>query len=84
VRGQDLALEPTDGQDAPAQGDLAGHGDVLADRDAGQGADHGRDHGDARRWPVLGDGTGRDVDVERVLLERLALDAELRGVGADP
>ena len=34
--------------------------------------------------PSLGMATGRDVDVERVLLEHGPLDAELPGVGTDP
>ncbi len=77
VRRQDLALEPADRQNPAAEGDLAGHGHVLADRDAGEGADHGQGHRDPRRRAVLGDAAGRDVDVQGVLLEDLALDAEL-------
>ena len=42
VRGQDLALEPADREDPTAQRDLAGHRHVLADGDAGEGADDGR------------------------------------------
>ncbi len=82
--GQDLGLQPADGQDATTQRDLAGHGHVLAHRDARQRADHGRDHGDAGRGAVLGDGSRGHVDVHRVLLEVLALDAQAAGVGADP
>ena len=79
-----LRLEPADRQHPAAEGDLAGHRHVLADGDAGEGADHRRRHRDARGRTVLGDAAGRDVDVQGVLLEHLALDAELRGVGPDP
>ena len=36
VRGEDLALEPADREHPTAERDLAGHRDVLADRDAGE------------------------------------------------
>ena len=84
VRGEDLALQATDRQDPTTQRDLAGHRHVLVDGNAGEGADHGQGHRDARGRTVLGDAAGRDVDVQRVLLERLALDAQLIGVRADP
>ena len=84
VRGEDLGLEAADGQHAPAERDLAGHRHVLADGDAGERGDHRRGHGHAGRRAVLGGGAGRDVDVQRVLLEHLALDPELGGVRPDP
>ena len=84
VGREDLALEPADREDPTAQGDLAGHRHVLADGDAGQGADDGGRHRDPGRRTVLGDGAGRHVDVQRVVLEDLARDAELGGVGTGP
>ena len=77
VRGQDLALEPADREDPTAEGDLAGHRHVLADGDAGQGAHDGGGHRDPGRRTVLRDAAGRHVDVQGVLLEDLARDAEL-------
>ena len=76
MRGEDLALEAADRKHTTSQRDLTGHRDVLADGDAGQGADHSRGHGDARRGAVLGDGAGRHVDVQGVLSRR-----SLGGVG---
>ena len=84
VRGEDLALQPADREDPTAERDLAGHRHVLADGDAGQGADDRGGHRDPGGRTVLRDAAGRDVDVERVLLEDLALDAELAGVGPRP
>src|SRR4051794_23340346 len=81
---QDLALEPADREDPAAEGDLAGHGEVLPDGDPGEGRDHGRGHRDPGGRAVLGDRAGRDVDVEGLLLERLPSDPERRGVGPDP
>src|SRR5688500_11019972 len=84
VRGQDLALQAADGQDATTERDLAGHRHFLADRNAGERADHGQCHRDTRGRPVLWDRAGRHVDVQRVLFELLAVDAQLRSVGTDP
>jgi hypothetical protein len=84
VRGEDLALEAADREDPTTERDLAGHRHVLSDRDGGERAHHRRGHGDPGRRAVLRDRAGRHVDVEGVLLEDLALDPELRGVGADP
>ena len=39
VGGQDLLLEPADGKDPAAQGDLSGHRHVLPHRDAHQSAE---------------------------------------------
>ena len=78
VGREDLALEPADRQHPAAERDLAGHRDVLADGDAGERAHHRGRHRDARGRTVLGDRPGRDVDVQGVLLEHLALDARAR------
>jgi hypothetical protein len=74
---QDLRLEPADREDPTAERDLAGHRDVLADGDLRQRAHDGGRHRDARGRAVLGDAAGRDVDVERVLLEHLPRDPQL-------
>ncbi len=82
VRGEDLALEAADREHAAAERDLAGHRHVLADGDARERGDHRGGHGHARRRSVLGDGPGRHVDVQGVLLEHLAGDPELVGRGS--
>jgi len=41
-------------QHAPAQRDLAGHGDVAAHRNSGHNRDDRRDHGDTGRRTILG------------------------------
>ena len=79
--GQDLLLDPADGQDVAAQGDLPGHGHVPLDLDVRADGEEGGGDGDAGRRPVLGDGPFGKMDVEVVLGEDLAVDAELRGVG---
>ncbi len=78
---QDLLLDAADGQHAAGEGDLAGHGDVVPRRAAGEGRDHGGRHRHARRRAILGDGARRDVDVQ-VALEALGRDAQ--GLGVRP
>ena len=46
--GQHFFFQAADGQDAPAQGDLAGHGDVFADGAACERGSESRGKGDAR------------------------------------
>ena len=74
-RREQLFLEAADRQHAAAQRDLAGHGDVAADRNAGQGRDHRRDHADAGRRPVLGHRAFGQVDVDVLAREDRRLDA---------
>ncbi len=80
-RPEQLLLDATDREDSAAQGDFAGHGDVVAHFAPGQRGDQRRGHGDARRGTVLGDGAGRDVDVH-VAVEHLFLDVQPRGMRA--
>ena len=47
VGGEDLGLDAADRHDAAAQGDLTGHGDVVADDPAGEQAGERGRHGDA-------------------------------------
>src|SRR4051812_36377328 len=82
VGGEDLLLEAADRQDAAAQGDLAGHGDGLADGDAEQGAGHGGGHGDAGARAVLGDGALGEVDVDVDLVLEVVGQAERAGARA--
>src|SRR5215211_6325733 len=82
VGGQDLLLDPADGQDPALEGDLAGHADLGPDRPAGEQAGQGGGHGHAGRGAVLGDGARRDVDVVPAP-GHVAVDAQLAGVGPD-
>src|SRR6267143_4273085 len=83
LRRQDLLLEPADLQDAPAQRDLAGHGDIVAYRRVGEGGGKRGGHGDPGGRSVLRDRAGRHMDVEVVLGEDAWLDAELPVPRAD-
>ena len=65
---QGLFLEAADGQNLAAQGNLPGHGNILAQRPVGQGRGHGRSHSDAGGRAVLGNGAGRDVDMHIIFL----------------
>ncbi len=65
----DLLLEPADRQHPTLEGDLAGHPDGVLDRAAREQRGERRDHRDARAGAVLGDRSGRDVDVELLALE---------------
>src|SRR5829696_5931534 len=82
VGGQDLLLDPADGQDPALEGDLAGHADLGPDRPAGEQAGQGGGHGHAGRGAVLGDGARRDVDMVPAP-GHVAVDAQLAGVGPD-
>ena len=63
VSREDLLLDAADRQHPSGEGDLAGHGDVVARRTVREGGDQGRGHGHARRGAVLRDRSGRDVHV---------------------
>ena len=79
--GEHLLLDAADGQHLAAQGDLAGHGDVVANRPPrGVGRERG-DHRHAGGGPVLRDGAGGHMDVHRPSLEELRVDAEGLRVG---
>ncbi len=52
-RREQFLLEAADRQHPAAKRDLAGHGDVAADRNAGQSRDDRGDHADAGRGSVL-------------------------------
>ena len=80
---QDLLLDPAHRQHLAAQGDFPGHGEVLFYLATGKQRHEGREHGYPRRRPVLGDGTGRHVDVQVAVVEKILLDAQGLGVGAD-
>ena len=82
VRGEHLLLEPADRQHAALQRDLAGHADRVLHRAPGEERRERRRHRDAGARPVLRDRARRDVHVERAVLERVLVDAELGGVRA--
>jgi hypothetical protein len=64
-----FSLQAADRQHLAAQRDLAGHRHVLADLAPGQRRDERGRHRDPGRGAVLGDGAGRDVDVDVALVE---------------
>src|SRR5262245_36621616 len=75
-RRQQLLLQAADRQHAAAQRDLAGHGDVAVDGNAGHHRHDGGHHGDAGRRAVLRRGALRHVHVDVLLVEPRRLDAE--------
>ncbi len=77
---QHLLLQAADRQVAPGEGDLAGHGDVLASRNARQGADDAGEHRSARRRTFLGNAARRNVNVDLRLVDALFRDAEALAV----
>ena len=77
--GQALLLQAADGQHLAPQGDLTGHGHIVGDLAAGEGAEQGRGHGDAGGGAVFGHGTGGDVEVHLGLAEDLRIDAPVGG-----
>ena len=64
VGGQHFLLDAADWQNEPGERDLAGHGSVAANGEAGIERRQGRRHGDTGRRAILGDGAGRNVDVQ--------------------
>src|SRR5579871_2140284 len=77
VRGQDLLLDAADGQHTASQGDLAGHGDLLANRTLRQGGGDGGRNGDSGGRPVFGNATGRNMDMDIELTIELLVDSQL-------
>src|SRR2546423_4301073 len=82
VRGQCFFFEAADLQNAPAQGDLAGHGHVAPGRPLRERRDQRSRHGDAGGGAVFGHRAGRHVDVHVPRLVKAWLQAELRGARA--
>ena len=78
---ENLLLQPTDGQVAPGQGDLAGHGNVLAGGNAGQSADDAGEHRPARAGAFLRDAARRNVNMDLRLVNALLRNAEAVTVG---
>src|ERR1700760_933103 len=83
VGGEDLLLEAADGPDATLEGHLTGHPDGVLHRPLGEQRGERGHHRDAGRRAVLGDGAGRDVDVEGLVLELRWVDVEVRSVATD-
>ena len=82
MRRQDLLLEPADRQDAPAQGDLTGHRQVVAHRDLGERRHQRGRHRDTGRRSVLRDRALGNVDVDVHVLVEIPLQAQLVGARA--
>src|SRR5438552_4407604 len=83
VGREELLLRATDRQDEATERDLARHRDVLPNLTAGERGHNGGRHRHSRRRAVLGDRSGRHVDVHGVVLEEALRHAELRVVGAN-
>ncbi len=64
VCGNDFLFQAADRQDPAAQGDLAGHGDIAANRTAAQGRGQGRRQGDAGGWAIFGRCAFGDMDMD--------------------
>src|SRR5262249_3735830 len=79
-----LLADAADRQHLASQSDLAGHRDVVCDRDAADEGDDCGGHRDSRRRPVLGDRPRGDMQVDVVVGEPRRVEAELDRVGANP
>ena len=77
---EQLLLHTADGQDATPQGHFAGHRDVVTHLATRKRRDQRRSHRDTGTGAVLGDGAGRDVDVQ-VAVEHLLRNMQRRRVG---
>ena len=51
--GEHPGLDPTDRQDTPGKGQLAGHGDITTGRAIAEQRHQGGGDGHPGRWPVL-------------------------------
>src|SRR6266498_3043402 len=80
--GEDLFLDPADAENAAAQTDFPGHGEVGADEPLGQERSEGDGDGGAGAGPVLGRGSRGDVDVDVVFLKVGAAQMKLLGLAA--
>ena len=83
IGGECLLLEPTDGQDASAEGYLTRHSNILAHCPAGQRGEDGCRDGDARRGAIFRHGTFGDVDVDILLIEPMFAKPEGFSIGTD-
>ena len=67
-----------------AEGDFAGHGEFGADRNVGQGGNHGGDHRYACRRAVLGNRASGNVDMHIGLLIEVGIEAQFDRIRPDP
>ncbi len=73
---QNLFLESSDWKDATAQGDFSGHGQISPRRNTGKCRGDRRGHRDAGGWAVLGDGSGRHMDVHVLFAEHVRVEIQ--------
>ena len=71
MRGEHLLFEATDRQHPPTKRDLAGHRHVVPDAYPREHRDEGGEHRDTRARSVLGHASGRNVDMDVALLEKV-------------
>ena len=83
VSSHALFAQTADGQHVAVQGDLAGHGDIAAHRDAGQAGHQRRGQGDTGGGAVLRHCAFGGVDVQVALFQALRVDAVLIRMDAD-
>ncbi|EAU45983.1 hypothetical protein R2601_26956 [Salipiger bermudensis HTCC2601] len=81
-RREQLLFQAPDGRGVAPQRDLAGHGDVLADRQPGEHRDDRRHHRKTGRGAILGRRAIGHVHVDVPLVEARRLDPDLRRDGA--
>ena len=82
-RAEDLLLDTADRHDLPAQGDLAGHGQVVSYRTAREQGGQHRHERHAGGRAVLGNGAHGQMDVYVVPAEERRVDLPFLGVRPD-
>jgi hypothetical protein len=83
VSGEDLFLDAADGEDAAAEADFSGHGEVGAESSLGEEGGQGECEGETGAGAVFGGGSGGDMDVEVEPVEVGEVDLEVFGLGAE-
>ena len=77
--GKYFFLHAAHWQHLPSEGYLTGHGQVFSDPRIGQQRRQRRQHGHPGGGAVFGDGAGRHVDVNVVVIEKILIDATETG-----
>jgi len=78
---QHLHLYASNGHYPSTQGDLAGHAHIPPHKLVGEQTCNGCNHGNARRRPVLWDGTSRYVQVHLALFKKASINVKHFGFG---
>ena len=73
---EDFLLDATHGQYLAAQGDFAGHRQVVLDTSLGKRGCQGGYHCHTSRWAVFGNGTLRHMDMHIVFIEQVGVNIE--------